>query len=398
MQLCTGSPIRFRKLGAARFSVITANPAKVRERYGFDAYAPKQTPLKLMRNLLSSDVLVFTGGTPFYEAKPHMTYYAGLARAAHAHGIPILVFGISMRKLTSRYCRFMMRQIAHRAAVLGAREARSLQLFSTMVGTRNTAALVPDAATQMVPSSPARAAELLRRIGIDPTAKTVAICLRDFRANAAFQKHHYSRHFDAPTLKRYHQSIRDLAVHLVRNHDANVLFCPMHTNPPDDDRAVMRLVAESITDPGIRKRCIVMTQQQHPRDMKAILGSMYAAVGVRFHSLVLATSMNVPSLGVAYALKNNAILRQMGQGEFVQDLTTTNSETIIDLFDRLAERHADLTEVLCNSNRQLDELFDQRLQEIKDSGLLGVKAKKGSGLFSLKPCTSRTNDTTPQHH
>ncbi len=73
-----------------RYSVITAAPQKVRSQHGLPAFAPKKTPLKLVKNLLSADALVFTGGTPFYDAKPHMSYYAALAKLAHARGILLL--------------------------------------------------------------------------------------------------------------------------------------------------------------------------------------------------------------------------------------------------------------------------------------------------------------------
>jgi polysaccharide pyruvyl transferase WcaK-like protein len=356
----------FRKLGTPRFSVITANPTKVRQRYGFDAYAPKQTPWKLLHNLLSADLFVYTGGTPFYEAKPHMTYYSSLAQLANMRRIPVLVFGVSMRSLTSRYCRFMMQQISQTAAVLGAREDRTLNQFVSWAGSRKTALFVPDAATQMTPATPARAASLIREAGGDPMAKNVAVCMRDFRTTHDFQKHHYSRCYDTPTLNRYKDSIGRLAAHVVRNHDANVLLCPMHTNPPDDDRIVMQQMVESIADPGIRRRCTLLDRQHLPRDMKAILGLMYAVVGVRFHSLVLATSMNVPALGIAYAMKNHAILKQMGQGEFAVDLAQLKPDTCVGMFNELVRRHDEIKQTLFQTNSEMHVLFAQRIQLLSE--------------------------------
>jgi len=87
----------FTALGATRFSVFTANPVKVSAQYGLPAFAPLRTPVQLLRNLIGADALVFTGGTPFYDAWPHMSYFVALALVARARGIPILVLGISLR-------------------------------------------------------------------------------------------------------------------------------------------------------------------------------------------------------------------------------------------------------------------------------------------------------------
>ncbi|HEX9719826.1 MAG TPA: hypothetical protein VGA59_08855, partial [Ramlibacter sp.] len=63
-------------LGEPRLSVITANPAKIRAEQGWPAFSPRQTPARLLANLLSADALVFTGGTPFFNDRAHMSYYA----------------------------------------------------------------------------------------------------------------------------------------------------------------------------------------------------------------------------------------------------------------------------------------------------------------------------------
>ena len=325
----------FAALGDPRFSVITANPSKVQRQYGLPAFAPKKTPLKLVSNLLSADALVFTGGTPFYDARPHMSYYAAVAKAAHLRGIPVIVFGISLRSLHSGYCRMLMRGIARCSSFLGAREDRTLAAFTKFASGDFKVHLVPDVAIQMKPCAAQEAASLLKDQGVDPAARNIAICMRDFRSDAAFQKHHYSRGYDAAALEQYHMSIREVAEHAIRRHDANVIFCPMHTVAPDDDRRVAHDVRNSVADCGIRKRIIVLEEQYGPREMKGMLGLMHANVGIRFHSLVLATSMFVPSLAVAYAHKNQAYMDYIGQSRFGCDLAQLDGAALCSQLDEL---------------------------------------------------------------
>lgn len=330
----------FSSLGDPRFSVITANPAKVRAEHNLPAFAPKKSPLALLNNLAGADALVFTGGTPFYDAKPHMSYYTALAALAHARGIPVVVFGISLRTLNSRYCRLLMQRVAGWADFLGAREDRTLQRFSQLAEPAKVH-LVPDVAVQLVPSTVERAEELLQSAGVDPGARRVSICLRDFRADRRFQRHHYSRAYEPASLVRYHDTVRQIIEHAVRRHDCQIVLCPMHTIAPDDDRRLAEEIRNSVADAGIRRRIVPLVQQHGPRDMKAMLGRMDANVGVRFHSLVLATSMHVPSIALAYAHKNHAWMNYIGMPTYAHDLATLSASPLCDQLDAtLAEREA----------------------------------------------------------
>jgi polysaccharide pyruvyl transferase WcaK-like protein len=354
----------FQRLGDVRFSVLTAGVDKMRERYGLPAFAPKKTPIGLLRNLLGADALVFTGGTPFYEARTHMTYYAALAGLARARGIPVVAFGISLRSFQGWYGDMALRRIVSWSDLLGGREENTLDRFRQLAPDPDKVAYVPDTAMSMRPSDPSRAAELLIADGADPQARNLAICMRDFRAERSFQIHHYSRAFDDGTLARYHETAIRLAEHAIRAHDCNVVFCPMNTRPPDDDRRVMNEVRESISDPELKKRTTVITQQHGPRDMKAILGSMHAVVGVRFHSLVLAMSMSVPALAICYALKNQAIMQQMHQSRFSLDLVEADPDRAIERLDELMEARSQLVRTLCDRNAQIERVYGRQLDRL----------------------------------
>ncbi len=358
-------------LGNPRYSVITANPDKIRAEQGWPAFAPKKTPRRLLTNLASADALVFTGGTPFYNAGPHMTYYAALARFAHARGIPVLVLGISLRTMGSSYCRFLLRKIVRWSALLGAREDRTLEAFR-QIADPGKVCLVPDVATQLAPSAPERAREFLRREGVDASGPCVSICVRDFRAGRRFGRHHYSRTFDADALDNYRDAVLAAAVHAVRRRDCQVVFCPMNTVAPDDDRRLAGEIRDAIRDDGVRRRVFVMQQQHHPRDMKAMLGLMRANVGVRFHSLVLATSMGVPSLGIAYAHKNHAWMRFVGLDDYSHDLAEIDAELICAQLDELLLLREPIAARLRERAGRIDAQFAARLETIR-----GVLAERG---------------------
>jgi len=336
-----------------RITVITADPEKVRDRYGLDGFAPKQHPIRLLRNLSSADALIYTGGTPLYDDAAHMTYYATVARWARLRDVPYAIFGISLRTIQGRLATRRLRSIVRGASLLGAREQRSLDRFAELVGSDDPRLVfVPDAAIGMRPSDPARASELMRNAGADPNRPHIAVSMRDFTAGESFQTHHYTRSLDRPQIEAYIDSCVAVIESAVSNHRVGVLLTPMHTNAPDDDRRILSEVVQRLPS-TIQPDVTLMTDQLGPRDMKAVLGSMQALVGVRFHSLVLAMSMNVPAMSLSYAHKNTAIMRQMGVQDLALDIAELEPAATVTMFDDLMARRSQVRATLERTNVEM---------------------------------------------
>lgn len=351
-----------RRFDEPEISVITASPERVTSVHGLPAFDPKRTPLRVLRAVARADGLIFTGGAPFYSHSAQMSYYAGLAKWASLRGVPVVVFGISVRSFHKRYPRHLLARIASSASLLGAREDRSLKSFEALVGSDDPRVmLVPDSALQLQPADPETARRIIEQAGVDTSGPLVALSMRDFTAGRNFYAHHYSRRLSETQLRDYVAASRALIEHAVRAHGLGIVLCPMNTRPPDDDRRIMREVIDGIEDRAVAGRVTLLREQLGPREMKAILGLMRACVGTRFHSLVLATSTGVPSLSLAYAHKCHAIMSQMGQRRYSRDIATLDGREIIELFDELMENHSSIVSVLESKTAQLLDLYDEAL-------------------------------------
>jgi polysaccharide pyruvyl transferase WcaK-like protein len=279
--------------------------------------------------------------------------------------VPIAVFGISLRSITDRYPRYLLDRIASASSLLGAREQRTLIAFAEIVGAGDPRlALIPDASTQLQPADPDRARQLIERAGADTTTPLVAFCLRDFTAGRRFIAHHYTRPLSPDELRNYIETSGALIEHAVRAHGVGVVLYPMNTNPPDDDRRIMQEVLDGIDDRSVASRVTLIREQHGPRDMKAMLGLMQACVGVRFHSLMLATSMEVPPLSLAYARKNHAAMNHMGLERYSLDLAALERHEAIELFDDLMENHSSIVATLRSNNAQMQVLYDRGLDHL----------------------------------
>jgi polysaccharide pyruvyl transferase WcaK-like protein len=310
------------------YTVFTANPVRVRSLYGVPAYAPKRQPIHLFNALRSADALVFSGGAPFYDDLEHMVYFALLTLVAGMFHVPVLVFGVHMRRLRKKPCTTLARMICRKAAFVGARDGESVERFRELGGREAPVWFFPDPALTLTPLPEESARKLLAAEGVDLSSRTVAICLRDFRAGADFRIHHYDEHFLHSQIENYLTSIRRLVHELITTLNARVVFFPMHIVPPDDDRVPAEKVVERLGSE--RERVVVVRTQYAPREMKAMLGLMDLVVGVRLHSLILSSSMDVPTISIGYSSKIRAFVKLVGRESECRRLEEISGEWLIE--------------------------------------------------------------------
>ncbi len=349
----------------AAFTVFSAAPDRVRRVHGVTSFAPKRQPFQLFEALRRADAMLYTGGAPFYDDTIHMGYFATLAATARLFHVPIIVFAVTARPFQQKLSQGLARFICRAASYVGGRESWAVESLSSLAGPKRSVNLLPDPAAMMKPIPRHAAQELLAQEGVDPSKKAVGICLRDFSAGEAFQRHHYNERYGPSDLETYVRLIRQLVETLLRDTDYGVVFFPMHTVAPDDDRVPAQEVAASLENGPGSKRLIVVKRQYGPREMKGLLGLMELVVGIRFHSLVLGSSMGTPVLSIGYApRKCEAFMSLIGQERYFAGLRELSSDWLISrVFDILHNR-GQVVSSLRQAYSRLNRIYEDELTRI----------------------------------
>lgn len=353
-------------------TVFTSNPDRVARAHGLSAVAIWRNPLAVVRALSRADALVFTGGTPFYDKVGHMVHFCGLALASRLRGVPILILGISCRTLNNPLCRKLARSICRRAVYLSARDDQSLLRLDALTGSPGRTRFCPDPAVRMKPASGAWARKELRFLRLEGRGLRVAVCLRDLGASAKFRTSHYDPSYSRQDLDRFHRAVSGLCTHLVLGHRARVVFLPMHTDQPDDDRVPARECAALIRKAAVRSGVRLAEKQYGPREMKALLGTMDLVVGVRFHSLLLSACMGVPNYALSYAPKTSALMEVLDRGAYAQPIKRLDTARLYRQVDVLLASLPEQRRRLARRNRELNRYFAAELK-----AMLGMTRRSG---------------------
>jgi polysaccharide pyruvyl transferase WcaK-like protein len=349
---------------AARFVVLSRNPDMIKRSYGVSSLSPKLNFIKVLVSLLKADILLITGGTPFYNDTMTMFYRVFLVWWAKAHQKPVVIYGISLRHVPCGVSRFCIRAIIKMADLAGAREYSSLANFQEIAGIKPSITTIPDPATQMRPVSRQESMVLLRDSGVDTSIPVIGICMRNLRVSNRFRRQVYSESYSQGDMRRLTEVVSETISYLVNRKGCWVVSLPMNNLPPDDDREAERELCDCIKDPVVRRRMTFIDKELNPRQMKGILGLFFATIGVRFHSLVLSSSMHVPVVSIGYDKKNSHFMDYIGMSEFSTTVRQVTSEFLNKRFDTIFAEHECIVFRLRERYRQIDEDYNDKVLQM----------------------------------
>ncbi|MGC8861294.1 MAG: polysaccharide pyruvyl transferase family protein [Armatimonadota bacterium] len=85
------------------------------------------------------------------------------------------------------------------------------------------------------------------------------------------------------------------------------------------------------------------------RELKAVYGRMDYLVGTRFHSVVFAQGLGIPSMAIAYGgNKANGIMGDMGLADYVVPIDKVTEEQLCNMFDSLIEKSDEIRRKLAD--------------------------------------------------
>lgn len=317
----------------AKFAVFTSNPEFIIREYGFESISPKRQPLRMLLTLARSDLLIIGGGTPFYDDLIHMLYFSFLVVAAKVFKTRTMVYAVSSRHLETRAGKFLTKFILNNADFVTIREHESL-LRMRSLGLKKELHLTPDPAITLTPVEDNVLEKILDREGLGRLKKPViGICLRNFITKGKFRVHHYKQ-FDDNNVENFKNVLAQIADHLTTV--GSVVFIPMHTIEPDDDRVIAQEVINRMKN-GSKVRKI--DQQYRPQELIGLLSSLDLVVSARLHSLVLGSAVHVPVVGIGYGHKTKGFMDCIGQGSYYFDLESLNvPDLLLSVKDALSKK------------------------------------------------------------
>ena len=133
-------------------------------------------------------------------------------------------------------------------------------------------------------------------------------------------------------LNKIKQVLADVADRLISELGARIVFIPMDYNADSDDRVDAYKVLELMEH---KDKASIITNGYDDHTLKGIIDQMDAGIGLRYHFVVFATTMQVPTIGIYlgkyYEMKIRGILELMEQEKYALDFEKASPEEIVAL-------------------------------------------------------------------
>lgn len=138
-------------------------------------------------------------------------------------------------------------------------------------------------------------------------------------------------YLSGPKLNKAKQILAEVSDHLISELGARMVFIPMEYIS-DDDRVTLSETLELMQH---KDKVRIIKNEYDDKTLKGIIGQMDLVIGLRYHFIVFATTMQVPSIGLYldqyYAIKMKGILELMEQKKYACDIDKISSDGIIEL-------------------------------------------------------------------
>lgn len=306
-------------------TVLSASPTVTACEHGVRAL-PRMNPLALANAIFNSDLVVSGGGGLLQDvtSQRSLFYYLSIICMAKAAGKKTVLYGQGFGPINSRFAKSVTRHVLNRVDDIGVRDPCSAEEIED-IGVRRPVEVAADPALLLQPERSDRVDEALRSLGIRGKRPIVGLCLRPWGQR---------------------ERVVAMGVSLAQGLSrlgSRVVLVPMQ--PSQDVPLLEEILVNSDCDVGL------LRDRLHPRELMAFLGSLDLVVGMRLHSLIFASVMGVPCVGLVYdpkvqgfldAVRQPALtLGQVSDGEVAYHcehaLTHPNKEAILSTVSGLQE-------------------------------------------------------------
>ena len=162
-----------------------------------------------------------------------------------------------------------------------------------------------------------------------------------------------NRHYELNKIK---QVLADVADRLISELGARIVFIPMDYNAYSDDRVSAYEVLELMKH---KDRANVIINGYDDHTLKGIIGQLDVGIGLRYHFIVFATTMQVPTIGIYlgeyYEMKIGGILELMEQEKYALDFEKTSPEEIVALVKDVLQNKKEIKKKLGERTKILGE-------------------------------------------
>jgi polysaccharide pyruvyl transferase WcaK-like protein len=332
--------------GPLRFDVPTINTDFVARQYGeFDVNPVGLMPwnlsikilgLPIVRSILRSDLILVTDAILFDRKlfNPLFNYLSTMALVlplAKARGIPVVLYNVSLGPAKTKAGRVCLRRVLDSAELIILRDEESFGEIPENRADAMNIHMGADCALRIDPATDKHIDAIVSKEDLSPNGKPFLT----FNVNQYIDVFVRARQ-DRLGLPEFVALMSEAVNRIMSRLDANLVF--VVTQVMDSD--ITEMVISGIDDQD-RVRMISNSDYSFS-ELAGVFSRAQIHVGMRTHSLILATSVVTPVVGLIGTPKNRGYMRSIRQDDRMVEFDMLTSEHLVNLVVDTWEHRQDI--------------------------------------------------------
>jgi polysaccharide pyruvyl transferase WcaK-like protein len=282
------------------------------------------SPRSKLFDYYEADVVVNTGGDHLSGEKFGLSSLLNISYGILL-GKPVVLYAESLGYYQNSLYRYIANQVLNHTTLITVREKLSKKYLDENKIVKPKVYLTADSAFCLEAVSKANVLDIFQTEGIDINKKPL-IGINASGSISKYRKSESNSESYDEIITIYQRVIDDIIDEL----NASVVLIPhVYTQSVDDTKVITEIYNKVQNKADVK----LITTEYNAKELKGIIGMCDLFVGARMHSTIAATSMCVPTVGIAYSHKIHGVIGQMlKQQDYiidVEDLTYDKLKCLI---------------------------------------------------------------------
>ncbi|KAB3533553.1 polysaccharide pyruvyl transferase CsaB [Alkaliphilus serpentinus] len=327
-------------------SALTYNAKETTEKYNIVGIS-RNHYRQIIKAIKDSDAVICGGGSILQDvtSSRSLLYYLAIVLLAKKMGKKVMFYGNGFGPINSSLNRRLVKYIIEKVDVITVRDYNSKELLQSL-GVKHNITVTADVTFGMDLISEEEINSLLHQEGFEEGKKYVGISVRRWKGQESYKK------------------IIAATADYLDKRGYNIVFIPMQY--PEDVEISTEIVNLMETKGKI------ITKSYSPEEIAGIISRTELMIGMRLHSLIFATIVHVPMVGLEYEEKIHSFLKSIDQrsGGKVEKLDQIHLYTVIE--DVLNKRNS-----LVNHLKEINQQHRKKAERTKEIFMDLIKEDEG---------------------
>jgi polysaccharide pyruvyl transferase WcaK-like protein len=380
--------------GDIHITSFSDRPERDRNRYAVDTVYSGGTILKtiassieIVRAIKNCDVYVWGSGQILRDDTGIKSPLYRLSRPLLAKIMrkPVMAYAVGIGPIETRSARFFARHLLNTFDLITVRETFSKELIERIGVSKPDIRLTVDPAFALKAASSQQVNQALKEMGIEENTLLVGVAPFGpaYRGVRSFISARYQVKLDIwqPNGKEnYHKHIRIMAEacdYIVERYKMKLIFFAQDISLQGLDYKIAKDIISFMKNKN--STVAIKSDDFPPSLIKGIMGKLEFVMGGRMHSLILASGIGTPVLGVCFEQKIKSFGSIIGQQEyFIDEKEIVELKVLSSIIDRLWLNRQKIKKELDSKMKQLRKMIRSNVLLLGKMLKISDKSSKSS--------------------